>query len=288
MLHPVGAREKDGKVIEETTVRLSCPTCDAVYEVPAAAIPASGRDVQCSNCGTVWFQRSGQAPAPPSAAALDPSTSHRRSADEDRPRPPLSDEGRQILMEEAERERNLRQGRTSRASREREVASAVESLLDDDGRPATSVPPSTRGGSATEPGSAPQSRPASTVGKRVADPEPEPTAEPAEEIAARPSRRDRFPDIAEVNSSLGQRGGVEEQRADDAPRPEVQGSGFRLGFALALILAAVGLILYVQADRIGEAVPALDRPLGAYRDGVNEIRIALDGLARQAAASLER
>lgn len=34
-----------------------CPNCDAEYEVDASAIPESGRDVQCSNCGHAWFQQ---------------------------------------------------------------------------------------------------------------------------------------------------------------------------------------------------------------------------------------
>ncbi len=37
-------------------MRLICPNCDAQYEVDAAMIPASGRDVQCSSCGRTWFQ----------------------------------------------------------------------------------------------------------------------------------------------------------------------------------------------------------------------------------------
>lgn len=37
-------------------MRLICPNCDAQYEVDTAAIPDSGRDVQCSNCGHAWFQ----------------------------------------------------------------------------------------------------------------------------------------------------------------------------------------------------------------------------------------
>ncbi|MBD0865688.1 MAG: zinc-ribbon domain-containing protein [Rhodobacteraceae bacterium] len=37
-------------------MRLTCPNCDAWYEVPGKAIPRAGRDVQCSNCGTMWFQ----------------------------------------------------------------------------------------------------------------------------------------------------------------------------------------------------------------------------------------
>lgn len=38
-------------------MRLMCPNCDAEYEVDASAIPESGRDVQCSNCGHAWFQQ---------------------------------------------------------------------------------------------------------------------------------------------------------------------------------------------------------------------------------------
>lgn len=37
-------------------MRLMCPNCDAEYSVDDAAIPPSGRDVQCSNCGHAWFQ----------------------------------------------------------------------------------------------------------------------------------------------------------------------------------------------------------------------------------------
>ena len=37
-------------------MRLICPNCDAEYEVDDAAIPDTGRDVQCSNCGHAWFQ----------------------------------------------------------------------------------------------------------------------------------------------------------------------------------------------------------------------------------------
>ncbi len=37
-------------------MRLTCPNCEAQYEVPDDAIPAEGRDVQCSSCGHTWFQ----------------------------------------------------------------------------------------------------------------------------------------------------------------------------------------------------------------------------------------
>ncbi|KAG1649324.1 hypothetical protein GQR58_029136 [Nymphon striatum] len=37
-------------------MRLVCPNCDAEYQVDDSLIPAEGRDVQCSNCTTTWFQ----------------------------------------------------------------------------------------------------------------------------------------------------------------------------------------------------------------------------------------
>lgn len=46
-------------------MRLICPKCSAQYEVDDAAIPDSGREVQCSACGDIWFQPGAAlAPAP--------------------------------------------------------------------------------------------------------------------------------------------------------------------------------------------------------------------------------
>lgn len=44
-------------------MRLTCPTCGAQYEVPAEVIPETGRDVQCSECGSTWFQHHPDHPA---------------------------------------------------------------------------------------------------------------------------------------------------------------------------------------------------------------------------------
>lgn len=57
-------------------MRLVCPNCEAKYEVPEDAIPETGRDVQCANCGHAWFQMRPRAagaetvvsPAPPPPA----------------------------------------------------------------------------------------------------------------------------------------------------------------------------------------------------------------------------
>ena len=268
-------------------MRLSCPTCDAVYEVPSGAIPEAGRDVQCSNCGTVWFQRSGEAPAPPSAAALDPAANPKRRTAEDMPRPPLSDEGRRILVEEAERERSLRAGARPPTHPDPDTAAAVDSLLAGNLAPAraATTTPTSPAGSAPVPPPPPATVSAPLPASGAA---PETGVEAVESPApSRPSRRDRLPDIADVSPTLGRAGDGGAGDATGDMDGQRRGSGFRLGFALALILAAIGLVLYMQADRIGAAVPALDAPLHAFRDWVNEGRIALDGLARNAAAALE-
>ena len=44
--------------LDSGVMRLICPNCGAQYEVADDAIPAAGRDVQCSNCGHGWFQGS--------------------------------------------------------------------------------------------------------------------------------------------------------------------------------------------------------------------------------------
>ncbi len=44
-------------------MRLVCPKCEAEYEVTNKAIAATGRDVQCSDCGHRWFYDGTAAPA---------------------------------------------------------------------------------------------------------------------------------------------------------------------------------------------------------------------------------
>ena len=79
-------------------MRLTCPRCGAQYEIAAAAIPAAGREVECSACSHVWFQ-----PGQPKAAApYDP---------EARPalNRPLNESILAILRDETARELQARQ-----------------------------------------------------------------------------------------------------------------------------------------------------------------------------------
>lgn len=63
-------------------MRLICPNCGAQYEVPAEVIPETGRDVQCSDCGTTWFQHH---PDHPAAENIGPDEGIDTSEQEDAP-----------------------------------------------------------------------------------------------------------------------------------------------------------------------------------------------------------
>jgi predicted Zn finger-like uncharacterized protein len=103
-------------------MRITCPNCNAQYEVGEDMIPSEGRDVQCSNCGTTWFQE-GRARAASAVedravrrpgraveeeADISPSDAVRRRAASRKSAP---DQGTlDILREEREHEERLRAG----------------------------------------------------------------------------------------------------------------------------------------------------------------------------------
>ncbi len=95
-------------------MRLTCPNCAARYEIAEDALPDTGRDVQCSDCGHTWFAR-----RPGSFAPLPPTTRPRPApkmdpkpypADDRAPQTPkLSAESKAVLQAEVSREMAARQ-----------------------------------------------------------------------------------------------------------------------------------------------------------------------------------
>lgn len=135
-------------------MRLICPRCGAQYEIDEAAIPAAGRDVECSACDHVW--RATRAGA--EAAALQTQTApvaagHDAALATFDPvaRPPLSrkldDSVLEILREEAARELDARAAERNAQRATQRTADALarigasrrpygdgfEARLDDDG-----------------------------------------------------------------------------------------------------------------------------------------------------------
>lgn len=222
-------------------MRLICPNCGAQYEVPVDAIPAGGRDVQCSSCGHTWFQLhpldaplSEEAPAeapqddelweemdegafaPPTEAEAEhvpfPDPEPDETPDSEPlatpvPRRPVRARGldpsvAEVLRQEAEREARRRTDPEPLESQpDLGLAEPAEESAAHRARVARAHMTRSRGDAP------PSARPA---------PEPVGAAEPAPEAPERaefvssepehpsvaPSRRDLLPDIEEINQTL--------------------------------------------------------------------------------------
>ncbi|ETD83882.1 zinc-ribbon domain-containing protein [Rhodobacter capsulatus] len=124
------------------------------------------------------------------------------------------------------------------------------------------------------------------------DPLADPTESPDPETADSPGRaprRQRLPDIDEINSSLR----ASADRADDiAAQGPLQGrqesrAGFRLGFSMVLLLAALAVLLYAYAPQLAGRVPALTPLLDSYVAAVDAARIWLDAQLRAAITAMQ-
>jgi predicted Zn finger-like uncharacterized protein len=255
-------------------MRLTCPNCDAQYEVPDEAIPTGGRDVQCSNCGNMWFHphpdhlarrmvpgdtspvmeitpatSPDDQPAAPTLPDTSPADTPPTTRDDNNestagpgeddalpPRREIDPNVIAILRSEAEREVKLR-------------------AAEHDGSVAVFPTPAAQAGDA----------PSSAVA----------IAEPSKESAGT-TRRDAFPHLEDADP---------EQTADQPANPEVDpepaprarnASGFARGFALVLIVATAFVVVYSYADRISETVPKAAPLLESYVANVNQARVWLD------------
>ncbi len=264
-------------------MRLTCPNCDAQYEVPDDVIPPDGRDVQCSNCGKTWFQSAvpgaedegvdaasaSARPAPQEPPQAEPAPAAPRpmpqpaAAPEPAPQPrQLDPEVISVLREEAERENRVREA-------ERGPVESQPDLGLDDMRGTTSDSELRAQQS--------RSRMARLRGEQET-PAPKPGTAAAA-AAASGSRRELLPDIEEINSTLRSTDQPRntEASAEIAAGPDrIARSHFRRGFSWVLLLVAVAALLYAYSPQIAEAVPGLAAPLESYAAWVNGLRGWLD------------
>lgn len=292
-------------------MRLICPNCDAQYEVDASAVPPTGRDVQCSNCGHAWFQEPDSAPEaqpePASEPARDayddamiakvaqpvanaPVTQDNRN-DPDLaaaladgpavvktprpdlpPRPEVDESILAILREEADREAIARRADAATLEMQGELGLASPAAL-------ATAPP--------RPIAPPEPAPFSDTEKRLAaiKGQPLPSPKPA-------ARRDLLPDIEEINSSLSPNAAAtrdlydENDHLPDLTDAKSRRSGFGSGFVLMLIVAGVGAALYMMAPQVSQQFPAAADAMTGYVAAVDAARSWLDGLIRQATGAL--
>lgn len=265
-------------------MRLICPNCGAQYDVPVEVIPEAGRDVQCSNCGNTWFQKrvsqgaaasSAPPPSPEPTAAPEP-------PDPDLPAPKKSIDPEMAELFREEREFEARQRAAEgletqpdlgldspvedeRARRARESRERMAHLKGEDGPQATGQ---------TVPAPADAERQAAAV------------------AAAAASRRELLPDVDEINQTL---------RASSEPRvidreagtpskgkPRQTGNPFARGFMLVVLLAVIGVAIYVSAPKLSQQLPQVAPYLDSYVATVDKGRVWLDGQVKALLTQLDQ
>lgn len=237
-------------------MRLTCPNCNAQYEVDDAVIPRGGRDVQCSSCGHTWYQY-------PKDVALEMRAADLDDEDEDEADQPLTRAAGtraapridktvlDVLREEAEREMNERQRARSGLETQGDLGLA---------RPTRPRPPE-----------------AATVRPDAASPADDDEAAPG---APPPRRRNLLPDIEELTSTLEPGSEERHETEDEILTPEAEARGFRRGVSVVMLIAAALVFVYLLAPLIAAWVPTLEGPLASYVAAIDGLRAAVSGFLR--------
>lgn len=287
-------------------MRLVCPNCGAQYEVDDRVIPDSGRDVQCSACGHAWYQMpQGHSAADDEAALPDhddtllpdddgdgeslgedesaapdeptPDASEAEASEpegaaaDDVPEEALSSEGaarstmgedvRSILREEAEHELSRR-------------ATEQVETQPDLGLDSSPSPEEERRRIARERMARMRGLDEEEVVEAESVEAERPPGTESDKAREQIPRRERFPDIEEINSTLDGHGMSGD--ADVTFVEGARGSGFGRGFFLVIFLAALLLAVYMLAPKLSETIPAFEPALTAYVEAVNVARAWLD------------
>lgn len=268
-------------------MRITCPNCGAQYEVPDQVIPEEGRDVQCSSCGNTWFQDNprhvaaedddqeliaepevvapSQSGTQPEAEQETPNEIESEKIEDDLPEAQpreLDPEVADILREEAEHESRLREAEAN-AGIESQAELGLESHGDDE---ATRRAREARDRMARMRGEAPEE-------------EYEPTDDAESDLSPRPRSR-LLPDVDDVNTSITEDIATDNLPADTdmaiaEPAPQ-RGGGFGRGFGLILLIGVILVLLYANADKVTETIPASAGPMESYVAQVDKFRVWLD------------
>lgn len=259
-------------------MRLICPNCNAQYEIPDDVMPSEGRDVQCSNCGTTWFQdhpdkiaereaehapetddkaveaepEEQTQPEEPDEQEL-PETAVAETS-EDLGRRQLDPDVADVLREEAERETAARQSEADTLESQPDLGlSEVNSDVQKRSREAQVRMVRLRG-------------------------EAKETAVDGGEPNGTGSRKDLLPDIEEINSTLRSNSS---RSPDGDPgqtaQIEVQEKrSSRRGFILTIALVAVMALVYSYAPQIAQSVPSAEPALAGYVSMIDGWRLWID------------
>lgn len=100
-------------------------------------------------------------------------------------------------------------------------------------------------------------------------------------------RKTRLPDVEEINSTLRPAEQLVGEGQDETMAVAAEGrSSFRTGFLMVMVVAILGAALYISADALAQAVPALEGVLKSYVGMVDGLRLQLDGLMQSATVAI--
>lgn len=277
---------------------LVCPGCGMEYRLPEDAIPAGGREVECTACGHVWQAHPPSAKAPPMplrpvSAGAPPSPTVPSGDESAQPVPDddsvvgmptdragpdaalsrkLPDSVLDILRDEVEHERRLRAARRQTS----DPADAARPDLESDW-PATTVtlPEDDTPHIAAAPQIRPELQRTEPASGRLHMPDPAP-------LAARPVA------TAQTSSPLPARGTgpITKPAGVIAPAHRAQGyhgsplvkprsrGRYWAGFGLAVMIAAIAATLYLLAPKL-QGTGAVGDGLMRYRAGVDQLRVQI-------------
>lgn len=300
-------------------MRLVCPSCEAKYEVPEDAIPESGRDVQCANCGHAWFQMRSR------GGAVETETESARAHVAE---PAIAPVAEAAAEQEVAAPAEASQGKAGPAEAGVAAASALNGNV---GRFAGAQSTEAAAAPVAKAGPRPENAPAAAayavdetvlaILREEAEREAEARRAEARPLETQPdlgldaamparqkpalvasggallhgpddaetkpsARRTLLPDVEEINSTL--RPSEVPVDAEDGPIPlgQREARGFRSGFLVVMALAIVGAGIYLAAPQLSSMFPALAGVLEAYVGAVDSLRLSLDGLMRSATVAI--
>ncbi len=229
--------------------------------MPDDAIPATGRDVQCSDCGQTWFARPenpsdkavGETPRPRPAPKAPPRPYPPQERDPLPPRQELDASVKDILQQEVDREVAARKA-DANAALERQQDLGLDDL------PATA--PAT---SATE----------------------------IEERAPAEKSKDSLPDVDDLDTDMdealsGLQPREKEIPAEDPTKLKRRNRfGFQFGFWVAIAILILAFFIYKDAPIIQKNIPATTDYLNSYVSWVDGLRSWLSEKASDAQTWLD-
>lgn len=258
-------------------MRLICPNCGAQYDVADEAIPAGGRDVQCSSCQQTWYQTD-----KPVVAGRDTSRGLSRSLPK-----------AETIKSDAGADATQKVSAPSAAPQPRRpLDDAVANILREEASLGDAAPKPAPGSWPAKPQTTQDTKPAQNVDadvtrKRIAqmtEAEGGTLAAKANAAAASASGANAgarsIPDITEINAVLRARAQAQDTSGlTEAEKSEaVQRSGFRRGFFLVIILFVILLAPYVFVDLITENLPQTRGVMADYVNTIDQIRLSLNAM----------